>query len=117
MKVRDAMKAPLALLTLLSVACASGNALAKLPEPSDEAKAKAAEANARAAWSTKVANYQLCQSMDRVAATYLTRARAEGKSVTPVATAACADPGPFSYTPPAAPPAAPQAAAPAATKP
>ena len=39
----------------------SAPALAKLPPPSDEAKAKAAEAAAKAAWSDKVGAYQLCQ--------------------------------------------------------
>ncbi len=75
--------------------------LAKLPAPSDEAKAKAAEAAAKTAWSNKVANYQLCKSMDKVAATYHAQAKKESKAVKPaVATAACADPGPFVYTPP-----------------
>ena len=40
----------------------------------DEAKAKAAEAASRAAWTDKVGAYKLCQSMDRVAPT-LPRAR------------------------------------------
>lgn len=84
---------------LLILALASGSALAKLPPPSDEAKAKAAETAARTAWSEKVAAYQLCQAMDRVAATYLERSRAEGKAVTPVQTPPCSDPGPFAYAP------------------
>ena len=46
----------------------AGAALAKLPPLSDEAKAKAAEAAAKAAWTDKVGAYQLCQSMDKVAA-------------------------------------------------
>ncbi len=85
-------------------------ALAKLPAPSDEAKAKAAEAAAKTAWSNKVANYQLCKSMDKVAAAYQAEAKKAGKPAT--ATDACADPGPFVYTP-APPPAAASAAAPA----
>jgi hypothetical protein len=89
-----------------------GSALAKLPPLSDEAKAKAAEAAAKTAHGDKVGAYKLCQSMDRVAATYLADAKKAGKDVKPVATPPCADPGPFVYTPPGAPPAAP-----AATKP
>ena len=80
---------------------ASTMALAKLPPPSDEARAKAVEASAKAAWSGKVAAYQLCQVQDKVAADYLASAKAAGKetgSATPGN--ACANPGPFSYTPP-----------------
>lgn len=100
------MKAPNALTLALTLAPAlalvAGSAMAKLPPFSDEAKAKAAEAAARADWSNKVAGYQLCQSMDRVAARYLEQARAAGKSVQPVATPACTEPGAFVYAPPAA---------------
>jgi len=85
--------------------CASG-VLAKLPPLSDEAKAKAAEAAAKAAYGDKVAGYKLCQSMDHVAAVYLTEAKKAGKDIKPTATPACADPGPFVYPPPAAAPAA-----------
>ena len=74
-------------------------ALAKLPPLSDDAKAKAAEATAKTAHADKVGAYKLCQSMDRVAATYLADAKKAGKDVKPVATPACADPGPFAYTP------------------
>ncbi len=96
------MRAPTVLLaTSLAALLASGSALAKLPPPSEEAKAKAAEAAARTAWSNQVANYQLCKSMDRVAQEYLERARAAGKTVQPTSTPPCSDPGPFSYTPPA----------------
>ncbi len=71
-------------------------ALAKLPPLSDEAKAKAAEAAARTAWSNKVADYKLCLSMERVAAKYRADAQKAGKVVpAPTPTAACADPGPF----------------------
>jgi hypothetical protein len=77
-----------------------GGAFAKLPPLSDEAKAKAAEAAAKTAYGNKVAAYKLCQSMDRVAATYLADAKKAGKDVKPVATPPCTDPGPFSYTPP-----------------
>ena len=78
-------------------------ASAKLPAPSPEAAAKAAEAAAKAAWAGKVDNYKLCQSQDRVAAHY----RKTAPSAKPAAAtgAACTDPGPFAYTPPADKPA------------
>lgn len=109
------------------VAClGAGAAFAKLPPPSDEAKAKAAEAAAKTAHGNAVANYQLCKSMDKVAAHYRDGAKKAGKETKPAtATPACQDPGPFVYTPPApATAAAPAAAtataaapAPAAKKP
>lgn len=104
------------------------SAWAKLPAPSDEAKAKAAEAGAKAAWGGKVGNYQLCKSQDKAAANYYKTAKAAGKDTKPAASLpACADPGPFVYTPaaaapavagaaPAAAPAPATAAAPAAKK-
>lgn len=45
-------------------------AMAKLPPLDDAAKAKAAEAAAKAAWSGKVAAYKLCQVQDRIASEY-----------------------------------------------
>ncbi|RCW67450.1 hypothetical protein [Pseudorhodoferax soli] len=87
-------------IALLALVLAAGGASAKLPALSDEAKAKAAETTARTAWSDKVAAYQLCQSMDRVAAAYLERARAEGKAAQPTPTPPCSDPGAFNYVPP-----------------
>lgn len=90
-------------------------ALAKLPALSDDAKAKAAEAAAKAAHGNKVANYQLCQSMDKVAVAYFAQAKKDGKVVKPADKAdACADPGAFVYTPPAPAPAPAPSAAPAA---
>jgi hypothetical protein len=106
-------------------AAASPAALAKLPAPSDEAKAKAAEAAAKSAWSGKVDAYKLCLSMERVAGVYQTSLKQGGKEAkAPAPTPACTDPGPFVATPPAAPagpvaaaaPAAPPAPAPAAPK-
>jgi len=85
------------LLALLASVC-SVLASAKLPPPSDEAKAKAAEAAAKTAHADKVAAYQLCKSEDRVAAEYFAEARKAGKPTKPpVATPACVDPGPFVY--------------------
>lgn len=79
---------------------ASSVALAKLPPLSDEAKAKAAEAAAKAAWAGKVDNYQLCKAQDKVAASYYKTAAAAGKPTKPAATVPpCADPGAFAYTP------------------
>lgn len=102
----------------LALALMAGQALAKLPAPSDEAKVKAAEAAAKAAHGNKVAAYQLCKSMDAVAAGYFAQAKAAGKTVKPpTATPACADPGAFVYTPQgAAVAAAPAPAAAAAPK-
>ena len=89
------------ILIALLVSFATLPALAKLPAPSEEAKAKAAEAAAKTAWSNKVANYQLCKSMDKVAAAYHAQAKKEGKAVKPPsATDTCPDPGPFVYAPP-----------------
>ena len=93
---------PLAALFALALA---GPVLAKLPAQSDEAKAKAAEAAAKTAWSDKVGAYQLCQAMDRVADDFRKKAKAAGKEASaPAATPACADPGPFAITPTAAKP-------------
>lgn len=93
---------------VIALASSAGLAFAKLPPLSDEAKAKAPEAAAKTAYGDKVAAYQLCKSMDHVAAVYLADAKKAGKDVKPVATPPCADPGPFVYPPPAAAPAAAQ---------
>lgn len=99
-------------LVLAATMCTA--ALAKLPAPSDEVKAKAAEAAAKSAWGDKVAAYQLCKSMDTVAAGYYADMKKAGKDAKPAtATPACADPGPFVYPVPAAPAAPVAAAAPA----
>jgi hypothetical protein len=93
----------LALFT--ACACVTGLAFAKLPPLSDDAKAKAAEAAARTAHGDKVGAYQLCQSMDRVAARYFADAKKAGRDVKPaVATPPCTDPGQFALTPVAAKP-------------
>ena len=101
------LSASVVLATMLCVAQVS----AKLPPPSDEAKAKAAEAAAKTAHNGKVDAYQLCKSMDKVAADYHAAAKKAGtETKPPVATPACADPGPFVHTP-AAPAPAPVTAA------
>jgi hypothetical protein len=98
MNMKTSMYLRVAILAMAAMAAmaAMGMAHAKLPAPSDEAKAAAAVAADKAGWANKVAGYLLCQSQDRVAAHHLAKARAAGKPVAaPVATAACADPGPY----------------------
>ncbi len=107
---------------LILLACVSGAAFAKLPALGDEAKAKAAEAAAKAAWAGKVDSYQLCKSQDQVAVKYYKAATASGKPTKPAGTTPlCADPGAFVYAAAlaaaAAAPAAAAAAAPAVAKP
>jgi hypothetical protein len=93
--MRHALSA-LTLASLLAVPALLAPAHAKLPAASDEAKAKAAAAAAKTAWSDKVAAYQLCGAMNRAADHYRKAAKAAGKDA-PAATEtpACADPGPF----------------------
>jgi len=102
-------------MMLLALVLSSGVALAKLPPPSDEAKAKAEEAKAKGAHGDKVAAFQLCTSMDKVAQRHLK----DNKARKPVETPKCQDPGPFQYVAaaPAAAPAPAAAAAPAAPAP
>ncbi len=101
-------------IALFSAFAFSVPAWAKLPPPSDEAKAKAAEAAAKTAHGNKVADFQLCKSMDKVAAKYQASLKAASKEAKPATeTPACADPGPFVWPVPAAPAAAAAPAAPA----
>jgi hypothetical protein len=100
---------PVHCAALLSIALALP-VLAKLPAPSDDAKAAAAETAAKAAWADKVGAYKLCLSQDRVAAEYRksgkasapaavqTAAPASGAAAAPVTISACADPGPYAST-------------------
>jgi hypothetical protein len=89
-----------ALLPVLATSLCASVASAKLPPPSDEVKAKAAEAAAKTAHADKVAAYEVCKSMDKVAAQYFAAARKAGKQANPaLATPPCADPGPFVYKP------------------
>ena len=89
----------------LLLTLASAVALAKLPALNEEAKAKAAEAAAKTAWSGKVDAYLLCKWQDKVAASYYQSAKAAGKPTKPAAALpACTEPGPFAYTPPDAKP-------------
>jgi hypothetical protein len=103
----------ISMATLVLASLFSVSAMAKLPAPSDEAKAKAAEAAAKTAHGNKVADFQLCKSREKVAAHYYKTAKASGKPTNPpVATPPCVDPGAFVAAAPAAPAAV--AAAPAA---
>ena len=70
-------------------------AQAKLPPLNDEAKAKAAETAARAAWADKVGGYRLCLTVDKVAARYLASGKAAPPATPAPATPPCTDPGPF----------------------
>ena len=111
---RFAVTSSAAPVLMLLAALAAPMAVAKLPAPvlTDEAKAKAAEAAAKTAWGNKVADYQLCKSMDKAAVKYYSAMKAAGKEAKPpTEVPPCADPGPFVAAPPA--PAAPAASAPA----
>lgn len=82
------------LASVLGLAAASAHA--KLPPLSEEAKAKAADAAAKTAWSGKVDAFLLCRSQDKVAAAYLSAAKAGGlQTKPPVETPACTDPGAY----------------------
>ena len=97
------MKKLIRLLTWGLLAGVPALALAKLPPLNDEAKAKAAEAAAKTAWTGKIEAYQLCKAQDKVVASYYKSAKSAGKETRPSAAApACADPGAFAYTPPEA---------------
>jgi hypothetical protein len=99
-------------LLVMSALAISFGAAAKLPPLSEEAKAKAAEAAAKAAHGNKVADFQLCKSREKVAAHYY-KTNGKGKAA-PTATPACVDPGAYK---PAETAAATPAAAPAGAKP
>jgi hypothetical protein len=90
-------------IAIFIAACAlSMSALAKLPAPTDAVKAAAAEAAAKTAHAGKVEGYLLCKSQDKAAAHYRKSGKA-GKDNKPVATAPCADPGPYKPAAAAAP--------------
>ena len=97
------------ILLVLSALAVGFSAAAKLPAPSEEAKAKAAEAAAKTAHGNKVADFQLCKSREKVAAHYY-KTNGKGKAA-PTATPACVDPGAYKPAETAAAPAAAPAAA------
>ena len=88
---------------ILALTVASAGAWAKLPPPSEEAKAKAEEDKVVAAEKVKAENEQLGKAQDRVAEKYIKDQKAKGITVKPTP------------IPPPAPPAA--AAAPVAAAP
>lgn len=88
------------ILLCVALSVAGVAAQAKLPPPSEEAKAKAAEAAAKTAHGDKVAAYQLCKSREKVAAHYY-KSNGKGKAA-PTATPACVDPGAYKPQDPAA---------------
>jgi len=81
---------------LVVAALSTGLVLAKLPPPTEEAKAKAAEAAAKSAWTGKVDAYKTCLAQDRAVANYRKTRAAAGQNVPAPANAQpCSDPGPF----------------------
>ena len=89
------MKSPFVLLVASAMSLV---ALAKLPAPSDEAKAKSAEAAAKTVHAGKVDGYLLCKSQDKAAVSYYKSSKSSGKETHPaVSVPACVDPGPFVY--------------------
>ena len=96
------MRHALSIISLTIAALLAAPAFAKLPAPSDEAKAKAAETAAKTAWNDKVGAYQLCRAMERTAAYYRKSANA-ASAAAPVETPACTEPGPFVAPVPAPP--------------
>jgi hypothetical protein len=94
MKRLNAISTLLLPLALAGAVAFSGVATAKLPPPTDEQKAKAAEAKAKADDAAKKDNELLSKAQDRVAARYIKEQKAKGITVTPT---------------PIAPPAAPAA--------
>ena len=88
-------------IVLMAATTLAVSAWAKLPAPSDEAKAKAAEAAAKAAHGGKVEGYLLCKSQNKVVAHYTKAAAAKKDGKVPTAPAACVDPGPYVAAAPA----------------
>ncbi|HWT72415.1 MAG TPA: hypothetical protein VN361_09530 [Oxalicibacterium sp.] len=79
-------------LAMTAAAALSLSAFAKLPPPTDEAKAKAAETQHKKAWTDKVAAYKLCEVQDRIAAQYL---KEHHKPKPAVAVPPCQNPGAY----------------------
>jgi len=90
--------------TLAALLLALPAAYAKLPPLSPDAQAKADDAKAKAAWTDKVAAYQLCKAMDRAVENYHKTAKAANHETKPAApTPPCTDPGPYAAASAAAP--------------
>lgn len=86
------------ILVALIAASVATVVTAKLPPPTDDAKAKAAEVAAKSAWDDKVSLFKLCMAMDRTVDAYRKGLKQTGAAI-PVsqANAPCVDPGPFVY--------------------
>lgn len=80
------------LVVLLLASFFSAGVWAKLPEPTEEQKAAAAEKKAKADEATKKGNEQLAASQDQVAGRYIESMKAKGITVTPTAIAPPAAP-------------------------
>ena len=103
------------LLPALLLCAFAGTALATLPPPDPAAKAKAAEAAAKAAWQAKVDAFQLCKVEDRIAARFGDKGGGKAKAAPPAAAAsapaAAASASTAAASAPAAAASAPSAAA------
>jgi len=86
-------------IALLGLSLATASA-AKLPPPTPEQQEAAALAAAKTAHANKMDGYNLCVVQTKVAADYVNKQKAAGKSYTPETMAPCVSPGPF--VPPAA---------------
>ncbi len=91
---------------ILALTVTTAGAWAKLPPPSEEAAAKAAEAKVKAAETAKAEGELLGKYQDKVAQKYIAEQKAKGITVKPTPIA-----------PPAPPAAAPAVVAPAAAAP
>lgn len=87
---------------LVALAIASTGAWAKLPAPSEEARAKAEEAKVKAAENAKADAEQLGKAQDHVAEKYIKTQKARGVIVKPTPIAPPAAPVVAATTPPAA---------------
>ena len=93
------------LSSLILLSLISSVALAKLPPPSEEAKAKAEAAKVTKEWSGKQDAFLLCKAQDKTAAYYFKSRPAKAK---PMAMPACVSPGPAPVASAAAPAAKPK---------
>ncbi len=99
---------------ILALTVASAGAWAKLPPPSEEAKAKAEEAKVKAAETAKLEAEQLANAQNRVAEAFIRQQKAKGITVKPTPIAPPAPPAAIAPVAPVA--VAPAAPAPAAQK-
>ena len=83
---------------ILALTVAMSGAWAKLPAPSEEAQAKAAEAKVKAAENAKMESELLGKTQDRVAQKYIADQKAKGVIVKPTP---IAPPAPPAAVPPA----------------